>query len=127
MVVAKNPGAGQGRGGGRPRREGDRVRVAGLDLSPRAAGLLRAAVEAERVPAWAVVERALLSVLDGAAPDSGRQLPPEALEIAQECAVFLDAQRDRPAAVKALHRAWNQALALARHDLAPAADHEKLP
>jgi len=44
-------------------------------------------------------------------------LAPDVLEIAGECAAFLDAQVNRPAALKALRRAWRQALVLARHDL----------
>ena len=117
VAVAKNPGSGQGQGGGRPKREGARVRVAGLDLSPRAAELLRAAVEAGKVPAWQVVERAILAALDGPGGSNPTPLPPEALEIAAEVAAFLEGQEDRPAAVAALRRAWKQALALARHDV----------
>jgi hypothetical protein len=51
--------------------------------------------------------------------DDIRQADTEAQEIAQEIAAFLGAQVDRPRAVKALRRAWAQALALARHDLDP--------
>lgn len=115
MAVAKHPGVGRGQGGGRPRREGASVRVAGLDLSPGAADLLRAAVAAEKVPAWVVVEKALLATLGGVACDA--PLPPEALEIAQEATAFLRDYDDRPAAVEALRRTWMEALALARHDL----------
>jgi hypothetical protein len=99
-----------------------------LRLSPHTAELLRAAAVAGKVPAWRVVERAILAAHDGtsgaeaspAAPESGsaaQLLPPEALEIAQECAAFLDAQVDRAAAVKALRRAWKQAVALAGQNL----------
>lgn len=120
MVKAKNPGIGQGRGGGRPRREGERVKVAGLDLSPRAAELLRAAAQAGKVPAWQVVEQAIFA-MEGVSVEMtppAQPLPPEAQEIAQECAAFLVAQVDRPAAVKALRRAWKQALAMVRRALA---------
>ena len=55
---------------------------------------------------------------DGDSPiPSAPPLAPEALEIAQECAAFLEAAQDRPRAARALRRAWTQALALARHDL----------
>lgn len=119
MVIAKNPGSGRGSGGGRPKREGARVRVAGLDLSPRAAELLRAAVEAEKVPAWAVVERALMVALDGLPAMGAPPLPPEALEIAQEAAAFLHGHEDRPTALEALRRAWRQALSLAHLETSP--------
>ncbi len=128
MVVAKSPGVGRGKGGGRPKREGERLRVAGLDLSPRAAELLRAAAQAKKVPAWQIVERAILA-MEGASiettslatpgPNPGHALPPEVLEIALEAATFLEAAKDRPRAIRALRRAWAHALALARHDLTP--------
>ena len=119
MVKAKHPGIGRGRGGGRPKREGARVRIAGLDLSPQAAGLLRAAVEAEHTPAWAVVERALLEALDAPADPGAATVPPEALEIAQEATAFLEGQEDRPAAVAALRRAWRWSMAMAQVDPIP--------
>ncbi|MDR3671786.1 MAG: hypothetical protein P4L36_13135 [Holophaga sp.] len=50
-------------------------------------------------------------------PSSPPPLPPEAQEIAQECAAFLEAQEDRAAALKVLRRAWMQALALTRLEL----------
>ena len=118
MAVAKNPGIGQGRGGGRPHRVGP-VKEVTLRLSPHAVELLRAAAEADNLPAWAVAERAILALQGEAnAPPQAPPLPPEAQEIAAEVVVFLQAQEDRPAAVRVLRRAWKQSLALARHDLA---------
>jgi hypothetical protein len=117
MVVAKNPGVGQGRGGGRPRRE-EPVQKVQLRLSPHAAELLRAAALAEKIPPWALVERTIIAALGGAeGPVATQPLSPEALEIAGECTAFLQAQEDRRAAVRALRRAWAQALSLAHHDL----------
>lgn len=129
MAVAKNPGIGQGRGGGRPkgkaseRGEEREVKPVQLRLSPHAVELIQAAAEAGKVRPWRVVELAILEALDGPrvagsthhAPIAA--LPPEALEIAQNAATFLEGQEDRPAAVKALQRAWRQALVLARQDL----------
>ena len=125
MVVAKNPGVGRGRGGGRPPGKSSKpsrqVEEVRLRLSPHVAEMLRAAAEAGKVPAWRVVELAILAGHDGALPPMTPPMPPEALEIAQEAAAFLEVQGDRRAALKALRRAWKQALALARHDLqAPA-------
>ena len=146
MVVAKNPGIGQGRGGGRPKgsankpnrpQEEREVKPVQLRLSAHVVELVQAAAEAGKVRPWLVVEQAILAHLDApqsgnvaTAPDPGPAtvllLPPEAQEIAQEIAAFLEAQKDRPAGVKALRRAWKQALALARHDLEPrAADTAK--
>ena len=124
MVVAKNPGVGRGRGGGRPKGKTRDVELLQLRMSPHAADLIRAAAEAGKVPAWRVVELAILATHDGtrepsadvpAAPPPA--LPPEAQEVAQECAAFLDAHVNRPAALAALRRAWKQALALAAHEL----------
>jgi len=127
MAVAKNPGVGQGRGGGRPKGKASEkgeeraVKPVQLRLSPRAVELIQAAATAGKVRPWQVVEQAILAGLDEGGLDPAApqlpQLPPEALEIAQECAAFLEAQENRPAALKALRRAWNQALTLARHDL----------
>ena len=131
MVVAKNPGIGRGRGGGRPPGKSTRppreVEEVRLRLSPQAAELLRAAAEAGKVPTWRVVEAAILAAHDRApgsevlpaapGPGAGPALPPDVQKIAQEAASFLEAHQDRPAALKALRRAWKQALALARHDL----------
>ena len=138
MAVAKNPGIGQGRGGGRPKGKARdlglerEVKAVQLRLSPRAVELVRAAAEVGKVRPWHVVELAILAALDTGQkrrPHPSRDLtapmmPPEAQEIAQECAAFLEAQENRPAALKALRRAWKQALALARHDLAPPSDHD---
>lgn len=122
MAVAKNPGVGRGRGGGRPKGKKirDQVEQVRLRLSPRAAELLRSLAVQHQVPAWQVVERALLSTTDEGARADAPPMPPEAMEIAQECAAFLLGQENRPAALDALRRAWKQALALARHDLADA-------
>ena len=76
MVVAKNPGVGRGRGGGRPRgkvREADLVQ---LRLSPRAAELLWAAAEAQDLFPWQVVENAPADAQGGPGDRSGgRRLP----------------------------------------------------
>jgi hypothetical protein len=118
MALTKNPGIGQGRGGGRPRRE-EPVQKVQLRLSPHAAELLHAAAMADKVPPWALVERVILAALDGApSPPPAPPLPPEAQEIAQEVAAFLETAEDRIRAVETLRRAWAQAIALARHDLA---------
>ena len=124
MVVAKNPGVGRGRGGGRPKGKTRDVELLQLRMSPHAADLIRAAAEAGKVPAWRVVELAILAAHDGPrAPSTDStataptSLPPEAQEIAQEAAAFMDAHVNCPAALAALRRAWKQALALAAHDL----------
>ena len=133
MVVAKNPGIGRGRGGGRPpgksTKPARQVEEVRLRLSPHVAELLRAMAEDQGAPAWRVVELALLAgrppeLSPGMVPGdedslipSALQLPPEAQEIAQECAAFLEAAQDRPRAARTLRRAWGQALALAGHDL----------
>jgi hypothetical protein len=89
-----------------------------LRMSPQAAELIRAAAVAGKVPAWRVVELAILAAHGrDPGPAAEPQLPPEAQEIVQECAAFLDAQEDRPAALAALRRAWRQTLTLANHDL----------
>jgi len=138
MAVAKNPGVGQGRGGGRPKGKASKpnrpqaereVKPVQLRLTAHAVELVQAAAEAGKVRPWRVVELAILAALD--APPAAREgsgahvdesapppVPPEVQEITQECTAFLETQRDRAAAVKALRRAWKQALALARHDLA---------
>jgi hypothetical protein len=132
MAVAKNPGVGQGRGGGRPkgkaseRGEEREAKPVQLRLSPRAVELIQNAAAVGKVRPWRVVELAILAALD--TPPGGNvstpapgpaalQLPPEALEIAQECAAFLEAQENRVAALKVLRRAWKQALALTRLEL----------
>ena len=132
MVVAKNPGAGQGRGGGRPKGKPSEERdtkAVQLRLSPHVADLIRAAAEAGKVRPWRVVELAILAMAEAGNPitvitpepadraQDGPPLAPDVLEIAGECAAFLDAQVNRAAALKALRRAWKQSLALARHDL----------
>jgi len=136
MVVAKNPGVGQGRGGGRPKGKASdigkerAVKPVQLRLSPRTVELIQAAAEAAKIRPWQVVEHAVLASLDTsqggnvASPVPGPPapaLPLEAQEIAQECAAFLETYHNRPAALAALRRAWKQALALARHDLEPRA------
>jgi len=135
MAVAKNPGVGQGRGGGRPKgktnapKEEREVKPVQLRLSPRVVELIQAAAEAGKVRPWRVVELAILAMAEAGNPitvitpeptnkaQDAPTLAPDVLEIAGECAAFLDAQVNRPAALKALRRAWRQALVLARHDL----------
>jgi len=117
MVVAVHPGVGQGRGGGRPRREGD-IEVMHLRLSPSAADRLRTLAKVYGMPAWHVVEWLVLAEPNPKADmEDFRALAPEVREIAKESAAFLEAQADRPAAVKVLRRAWKQTLVLAHHDL----------
>ena len=119
VAVAKNPGVGQGKGGGgnRPKRE-NMVRV-NARLSAEAASLLDIYAKANVLPLWRVLDDLVKIALGGPKPLTLPELPPEAQEIAQECAAFLEAQENRAAALKALRRAWKQALALAHHDLAP--------
>ena len=150
MVVAKNPGAGRGAGGGRPRRESE-VEEVRLRLSPQAAAQLRDLAEARGVPAWRLVEDLVGQAPKGVAEmetpsafqmhevkkdtlesEGGRVsnaiLPQEVLEIAAEAAAFLAAQEDLSAALAALRRAWDRARAIAVHDLAgpaPASQDEK--
>ena len=125
MARVKPEGPGQGKGGGRPRRQ-DAVEEVRLRLTPRAAEQLRAAGEAQGSPAGQVVERLLTEerpTWHEAIPPAavlipaGQDLPPEALAVAQECADFLNAHQDRPAALHALRRAWKQALALTSLEL----------
>ncbi len=113
MAIAKNPGAGRGAGGGRPRREGE-VEEVRLRLSPQVAGQLRDLAEARGVPAWRLVEDLVSQAPKGVPGMETPSLPPAALEIAKEAAAFLAAQEDRGAALAALRRAWSQALALAQ-------------
>jgi len=97
-----------------------------LRLSPRAVELVQATAAAGKVRPWQVVDRLILAALDTlpggnvatlAPGPEAPPIPPEVLEIAQECAAFLEAQEDRRAALEALRRAWKQALALAQRDL----------
>ena len=116
MAVAKNPGVGQGRGGGRPRGKVREVEEVRLRLSPEVAELIRVIAETEEVPIWRIVQMAILAREPGVR-STQPTLPQEAQEIAQEVTAFLEGQEDRPAAVKALRRAWAQALALATSNL----------
>jgi hypothetical protein len=118
MAVAKQPGIGQGRGGGRPKGKTRDVEEIRLRLSPHVAQLLRSTAEAGGVPVWRVVESAILALQGGTnSPTLAPPLPPEAQEIASEVVAFLEAQVDRPAAIRVLRRAWRQAFALAFHEL----------
>jgi len=119
MAVAKNPGIGQGRGGGRPKGKTRDVEEMRLRLSPHVAELLRTLATQSQIPAWQVVERAILA-MDGGAFEPTPTVPPfpsEAREIALEAAAFLLTHENRHAALKVLRRAWKQALSLAHHDL----------
>ena len=113
MATAKQPGIGQGKGGGRPRR-GDVVRMR-LDLTPRAAELAQARANAEGVPLWQVFERLVLAGLGG--EPMPPKLPPLALEMAQDAAAFLAHHEDQGEASRALRKAWKQACLLASHNL----------
>ncbi len=116
MVTAKNPGAGQGAGGGRPKR-GPVARMR-LDLSPDAASILEAHAEAAGVPVWRVVDDLIRVALAGQAPPAPLpKLPAAVLEMAREAAAFLEAQEDPHAAARTLRRAWGQALVLASHEI----------
>jgi len=122
MAVAKNPGVGQGKGGGRPRGRTRAVEEVRLRLSPQGAELLRLAAESNQIPAWKVVEDFLQSGQEiTLAPQDGprdSELPPLAQQIAREVVAFLEANKDqKQAATRVLHRAWNQAVQIARHDL----------
>lgn len=119
MVVAKSPGAGQGKGGGRPRREGA-VEEVRLRLSPGAAELLRAGAEARGVSTWRLVEDLVQEILGAGGEQKTAPEPwaPLVLEIAEEAAAFLKEAPTPRAGARALRRAWGQAVLLARHDLA---------
>ena len=125
MATAKNPGAGRGKGGGRPRRESD-VEEVRLRLSPLAAEQLRTR-RRPRDSAWQVVERLVLAPAKAARQADGAPFPPEVQEIARQAVAFLDAAADRRAAVRALRRSWKQALILANHDLVRSAPEELHP
>ena len=116
MATAKNPGVGQGRGGGRPQR-GPVARMR-LDLSPEAASILEAHAEAAGLPVWRVVDDLIRVALAGQVPPAPRpQMPAVVLEMAREACAFLEAQEDPRAAARALRRAWGQALLLASHGI----------
>jgi hypothetical protein len=55
------------------------------------------------------------------APSAEKEPPnlQEGLQIAEQINTFLESQEDRPAALKTLQRAWDQALSLARHQMKP--------
>jgi hypothetical protein len=75
-MAAKNPGIGQGRGGGRPSR-GERVRLT-LDLTPEAAAILAVHGEAAGEPLWVAVDgliRAHLGGISNATPGADGQAP----------------------------------------------------
>lgn len=122
MVVAKNPGIGRGRGGGRPTGKSSKpprqVEEVRLRLTPQVADLLRRIADEQGIPAWKVVESAILGrtgANTASGPERpGAKLPPEVMEIACEAASFLADHEDRPAALEALRRAWKQALGIAR-------------
>ena len=111
-MVAKNPGGGwaTGRAGAGRAGKTREVELLQLRMSPRTAELICAAAEAGKIPAWRVVELAVLVRHDG---DPAPALPPEA----QEAAAYMEGLVDQSAAVAALGRARKQALALARHDM----------
>jgi hypothetical protein len=88
-------------------------------LRPETASMLESHAKAAGLPIWRVMDDLVMVGLGGQESPMLHKLPPEALEIARECTAFLEAQENRPAALKSLRRAWKQALALARHDLAP--------
>jgi hypothetical protein len=71
-----------------------------------------------KVRPWRVVDLAILITHNSTpVPAVVSPLPPEAQETAQEAATYLEVQVDRSAVAAALCRAWEQALALAAHDL----------
>lgn len=113
MATAKQPGAGQGKGGGRPTR-GEVVLIQAR-LSPKAAGLIQARAEAEGIPLWMVLERLALVNLGG--EPAPAKLPRAAQELAQEASLFLARHDGSSAASRALQRAWKQTLVLASHEL----------
>lgn len=104
----------QGEGGGRPTRPDARVRIV-AELPAEKAELLKAYADAERVPLWKILDRLIEAGLEGGPPPE--TLPPLALEIANEVAAFLATQENPRNAARAIRRAWEQTIVLARHDL----------
>lgn len=116
MAIAKNPGIGQGKGGGRPRRD-DFVDVR-IRLSPKAAALAQGHADAEGIPLWKVFERLALAGLAGEVPTPAPELPMVALEITQAALSYLARHDDRrPLASRLLRKAWERALLIAEHDI----------
>lgn len=103
MAVAKNPGAGRGKGGGRPSRGETRRFV--LDLSPEAGQLLDAEAERLASPPWAVVDGLVLEHLGGVvrpappAPAAAPQPAPMDESLAREVARALMPRADPQAVV----------------------------
>jgi hypothetical protein len=117
MVIAKNPGIGRGKGGGRPKR-GAVVRIA-IGLTPEAASLLDAATEASGRLMWEVVDGLIKQAFEGKPQPQKAlpKLPPDVEAIVYEAGQFLTDHADTPKAARTLKRAWNQSLVLARHEL----------
>jgi hypothetical protein len=117
MAAVKNPGIGQGKGGGgrKPKREG----VVRIDarLSAESAALVEAHAEAAKVPVWRILETLIQTGLSETPPEPPPKLPALAQELAQEVVAFLACHEDRRAASKALRKAWERALLMADHDL----------
>jgi hypothetical protein len=112
MAVAKNPGIGQGKGGGRPKR-GPVVGVQ-VQLTPDMADRLQKQARTEQRPLWQVIESLALQAW-GESP--AEPLPPEAMALAHEAAAFLASCTDPAKAARILKRAWGQALVLAKHEM----------
>ncbi len=117
MATANNPGVGQGKGGGRPKR-GDVVPVQ-VRLSREAAFVLETHAEAVGLPVWRVVEDLIrIGLIGNPAPTPPLPLPSIALELAKDASLFMEAHRDDPQlAIRALRRAWTQALHMVSHEL----------
>ena len=116
MTVAKNPGIGQGKGGGRPKR-GQKARRE-FSLTPEAALLLDAQIEVMRIPAWKVIDNLVKAAFAGKPlPEAPPPMPKEAQEIAQDASNFLARHPDNPQAAKTLKRAWGQAISMANHSI----------
>jgi hypothetical protein len=116
VVTAKNPGAGRGKGGGRPKR--DEVEEMRLRLSPPAAALLKAHAEAAKLPVWRVVDDLVMVALGGQAPPAPLPpLPPLALEVARNVAAFLARHEGKAEAPQALRMAWARTVLTASKEL----------
>jgi len=117
MGTTKQSGIGQGKGGGRPRREGKTGLM--VELPTRTAELLKAHAEATGLPVWRVIDDLVLVALDGQVPppEPPPKLAPLALKLAQEVTAFLACHENPQAASKALRKAWERAILLADHDL----------
>ena len=95
MVVAKNPGIGQGKGGGRPKR--DKIAIRQFSITQEAALLLDAQKDSMQMPAWKIIDGSIKAAFDGKPlPETPPPMPKEAQEIAQDASNFLACHSDTP-------------------------------